>query len=296
MNQKQYKPQQKVRIMKQLLLLILIGCTITGNVPNTIIPEETNLPTEVYFCQVDDCLAVLKQFENGSCAIYSSTLFSPKQLITKEQRKNGLMHNKFCVIDDKVATGSLNPTKTNIKEANNLIVIHSKYAAELFKEEYAELKNNVFGKGKRTKYPEIMLNNRKINIRFCPEDNCKKTTLQELKRAKKSIRFALNAFTDDDIGNLLKEKSEQIIVNGVLDSTQGQYSEMNKIKEFTKVIKNVHHKFFIIDEEIVITGSANPTRNGYYKNDENMLVLNDTEIAQKYGAEIQRLQLAGDIT
>ena len=34
-----------------------------------------------------------------------------------------------------------------------------------------------------------------------------------------------------------------------------------------------HHKFFIIDEKIVVTGSLNPTMAGFKKNRENILII-----------------------
>ena len=36
----------------------------------------------------------------------------------------------------------------------------------------------------------------------------------------------------------------------------------------------MHHKVFIIDEEIVITGSFNPSKNADTRNDENILIIN----------------------
>jgi len=44
----------------------------------------------------------------------------------------------------------------------------------------------------------------------------------------------------------------------------------------------MHHKVFIIDEKIVITGSFNPSKNADTKNDENILVIENTELASKF--------------
>ncbi len=44
----------------------------------------------------------------------------------------------------------------------------------------------------------------------------------------------------------------------------------------------MHHKVFIIDEKIVITGSYNPTKNANENNDENLLIIHDKKIAEKY--------------
>ena len=52
----------------------------------------------------------------------------------------------------------------------------------------------------------------------------------------------------------------------------------------------MHHKVFIIDNKIVVTGSYNPTKNGNEHNDENMLIMHDAMLAEKYVAEFSRLK------
>ena len=52
----------------------------------------------------------------------------------------------------------------------------------------------------------------------------------------------------------------------------------------------MHHKVFIIDEKTVVTGSMNPTQNGNERNDENILILHDEDIAKQYIKELERRQ------
>jgi phosphatidylserine/phosphatidylglycerophosphate/cardiolipin synthase-like enzyme len=52
----------------------------------------------------------------------------------------------------------------------------------------------------------------------------------------------------------------------------------------------MHHKVFIIDEQIVITGSYNFSRSAEEKNDENIIVIYNTDIAQEYLKEFARVQ------
>ncbi|MBT4541177.1 hypothetical protein HOC35_06720 [Candidatus Woesearchaeota archaeon] len=47
-------------------------------------------------------------------------------------------------------------------------------------------------------------------------------------------------------------------------------------------ITYMHHKTFIIDDNIVITGSYNPSASGTGKNDENILIIYSEEVAGKY--------------
>jgi len=51
----------------------------------------------------------------------------------------------------------------------------------------------------------------------------------------------------------------------------------------------MHHKVFIIDNEIVITGSYNPTKHANKANDENILIINDGNLAKMYEKEFNSL-------
>ena len=46
----------------------------------------------------------------------------------------------------------------------------------------------------------------------------------------------------------------------------------------------MHHKVFIVDD-IVVLGSYNPTSSGNSKNDENILIIYDKELADKFLGE-----------
>ncbi|MBI4453105.1 hypothetical protein HY636_00510 [Candidatus Woesearchaeota archaeon] len=218
----------------------------------------------------------------------------------KQDNSNQLSHNKFCVVDGKiVATGSFNPTfNDNNKNNNNLVVITSAYLSENYEDEFDELWNGYFGKGekekqKKVKYPKITSaeDNLSIENYFCPEDNCEKHVLDALNQANKSIRFMLFSFTSDAIGDLLIEKQRQgIEISGVVEKKQNtnQYSEYFKLTDagiditYDSNPYNLHHKVFIIDDEVVITGSYNPTGAGDNKNDENIIILHNKQIAEKF--------------
>ena len=51
----------------------------------------------------------------------------------------------------------------------------------------------------------------------------------------------------------------------------------------------MHHKVFIIDNKTVITGSYNPTANGNKNNDENMIIIHDKGIANKFLEEFNKI-------
>ena len=109
-------------------------------------------------------------------------------------------------------------------------------------------------------------------------------------------RFFSFSFTSDPIGDFLIEKRKDIEIKGIFESSQNsKYSEKKKMDVFNMETKtdsnsaNMHHKVFIIDEKIVILGSYNPTNNGNTRNDENILIIHDKDIAAEYVEEFDSL-------
>jgi len=208
-----------------------------------------------------------------------------------------LMHNKFCIIDDRLVwTGSFNPTKNGDKNANNALVIHSTYLAQNFENEFAELWNGTFGGGEAVTYPLVNYTGGSIESYFCPEDQCQIHVLKQILNAQQSIHMMIFSFTDEKIADALLYKDD-ITIQGVFDSSQagGAYSQVKRLQEFGLDIRKdliphkLHHKVFIIDKKTVITGSYNPTLAGTLKNDENMLIIHDSLVASLYLNEFQRI-------
>ena len=313
-----------------LLFILVLVCGCTGHfvrITSTPAPKEFSSEPDVYFCPQEHCREYLVELIRTAertvhCAFYDINLeevvqaLIDKENITKlvvgrraawikEMLKNvrsndgnQLMHDKFCVIDgDTVVTGSFNPTeKDNFFNNNNMIVIHSKYLAQNYEDEFKELWDGNFGSGNRVKTPIIYLNNMKIENYFCPEDSCKSRIKAVLEKAEKCIYFMTFTFTDDEIGDVLIDKSKDIVVKGIMEkNNRNEWSEYWRFKSNGMDVKldenryNLHHKVFIVDNKIVITGSFNPTRSGNEMNDENILILHDEDVAKEYSKEFDKL-------
>ncbi len=295
----------------------------------TKIPEEQG-SIMVYFCPSLDCeKAFLKVINDAQDSIYCAFYdLDNEQLINnlsfKSQEidvelvldsdnvdgqvygegivldtKKQYMHNKFCVIDNKIViTGSANPTNNDFfKNNNNIVVINSSFIAVNYDEEFDELWNEQFGKGRNVQYPKILLGNITMENYFCPEDNCEKQVVEILNNAHKSIYFMTFSFTSNVIEAKLIEKFNQSIeVKGIFEkrsqSKDSAFFALNKSMIsviFDQNPKTMHHKVFIVDEEIVITGSYNPTKRGAEINDENLLIIHDKGIAKQFLDEFYRL-------
>ena len=288
------------------------------------IPQENGPAVQVYFCPRDDCAERLSGLINSAqevkCAFYNLNLKNVRDALKSKQYNklivdsdgekyvsemdyiarpegSGLMHNKFCIFDNStVLTGSFNPTsKQDTVDNNNIIVINSKYLAENYKEEFEELWAGTFAEGEPVKYPQVIYNNETIENHFCPDDDCTSRVIETLQGAELEIKFLVYAFTEDKISDVLLNKvKENVSVRGVFDKSQSysQYSEFARLNGTADVrIENskglLHHKVFIIDRKIVVTGSFNPTLSANTKNDENLLIIHSPAIAEKYLEEFE---------
>lgn len=222
------------------------------------------------------------------------------------------MHNKFCVIDgNSVVTGSMNPTERGSKfNNNNLIIINSKYIASNYEDEFNELWNGVYAKGDHVKFNKINTNIGTIENYFCPDD-CTLDNgggiyriVELVKNAEKSIKVASFSFTHELLGDeLVKADIKGLDVEVLVERRQRNVrgSQYSRLRDFGLNIRvdgnkyNMHHKFIIIDDKIVITGSPNFTLSGNNRNDENMLIIFDDDMAFVYAKEFDGLFEKGEV-
>jgi phosphatidylserine/phosphatidylglycerophosphate/cardiolipin synthase-like enzyme len=272
---------------------------------------------DVYFCPQEDCNTIILEELNNSkdfkCAFFELTdrriadLFKMRNesmIIHHENYKgygfsretNGLMHDKFCILDDKkIITGSHNPTIS--KNKDNVLVIESRFLAENYNDEFENLITYSPAEKRETKHTELIFNNYKLENYFCPQDDCQDEILEEIRRANSSVYFFTYTFTDKEIANLLvSKKTAGLDVRGVIESYQGKTYWVVPILEAGSVPVVLdseqslqHNKVFIIDNRTVITGSFNPTISANTKNDENIIILNQPNIVNEYLAEFERL-------
>lgn len=294
----------------------------------TQIPQEQGT-IEVYFCPEQACEEQLLEKINQStktihCAFYDLDLTrvitslnekdnqglhvrivvdadnaeETKNLpFVKQDTRTAYMHNKFCIFDEKeIMTGSMNPTYTDTtKNNNNVIFITSKTLVENYEAEFTSLWNKEFGYDKETEHSILLFNNATVENYFCPEDACEAHIAEILEQANESIIFMQFSFTSDILGAIILEKSKTIEVGGIFDAAQNSaYSEYETLKLLNVSLEQnngkLHHKVFIVDKKIVITGSMNPSKNGNEKNDENLLIIHDPTIAKLYIEEFEKLK------
>jgi len=224
--------------------------------------------------------------------------FNKFHLIRTDKAPESFMHHKFCVIDEKIIwTGSFNPTSAGaFKENNNVVVIRAPSLASQFIKEFEKLWE---GKSELSDFPcfHILSDGTRLKVCFSLCDNLEEAIVEELGKAKKNIHFALFTFTSKRIAQILIDKfAENLEIKGILEKDQdslfSQYHSLKRLKIPVRWDRNfyfMHHKFFIIDKKVVITGSFNPTWHANYQNRENLLIIYNSSLASQYEEEFNKL-------
>jgi phosphatidylserine/phosphatidylglycerophosphate/cardiolipin synthase-like enzyme len=219
-------------------------------------------------------------------------------------RREGLMHNKFTIIDrQEVWTGSMNYTITDgYRNNNNLVRIRSRQMAENYTTEFEEMfVDDRFGPGSpaNTPQPAVTIDGTLLEVCFAPDDGCADKLVKLILGARQSVRFLAFSFTSDELADAIIERIEAgVDAVGVMEETQvksNSGTEFNRLRSAGAKVRldgnprNMHHKVLIIDEQVVVFGSYNFSFFAESRNDENLLIAYDPQIAAQYLAEFEKV-------
>lgn len=216
---------------------------------------------------------------------------------------DGIMHNKFVVVDNQaVWMGTWNFTDNDTYRYNNAgLWIKSPELAKNYTAEFEKLfVDNNFGNRKQTRIiqHELTIDGLRVENYFTPADNATDAINNRLKQAKKSIHFMAFSFTEDTTGQVLLDRAKAgVEVRGVFENvgSDTQYSELGRLeKAKLDVLPDgnpylMHHKVFIIDGQTVIVGSFNFSDNAQNQNDENLIIVDSPALAKLFEAEFLRV-------
>lgn len=222
----------------------------------------------------------------------------------KGDNRTAFMHNKFMIIDgEHVVTGSLNLTPYSMyRDNNNSLKITSKQLAANYQAEFDRLYvKEVRGPNPHEiPFPVVQVDGAVIQTFFSPKGGTKPAIMEALGKARKRIRFMAFSITDEDIQKMLIDKHRAgVKVEGIFDGCMiSQYSVYQQLltKNIPVMIDGnqalLHSKVIIIDDQLVITGSYNFSKNAENNNNENTLLIRSPKVAQFYQAEFERLKKA----
>ncbi len=229
--------------------------------------------------------------------IYSDTDFIAKFIPNSvSDVDNAIMHDKFYIFDSKrVITGSANLSCTDMSgfNSNSAILIDSPSVARIYKQEFEQMYNGNFHTAKvGVNKNDIILGNTIISIYFSPKDDAShKAIIPLINSAKTYIYMPVFLITDKEITSaLISAKKRGVDVKVIVDAVnaKGKSSKHQILRNNGILVKTenyagkLHSKSIIIDDKYVVIGSMNFSYSGNYKNDENLVIIKNREVAVFY--------------
>lgn len=231
----------------------------------------------------------------------------------------GIMHNKFVIFDANVSdankpivwTGSTNWTSAQIDgpDRNSAIVIQDQALALGYKIEFEEMWGSStmtpdtvlskFGPDKLNNTPHTYnIGGRVVNSYFSPSDGANSRIIASINSANSDIDVATMLVTRTDVANALINKYTGGLTNTniVIDSQNPSGNQIINLQSNLAANHAVvysgsgimHHKFMVVDnysstsDPQVLVGSHNWSSSAENKNDENILIVHDLNIANQY--------------
>ncbi len=217
-------------------------------------------------------------------------------------RSNGLMHNKFLIIDGQyLVMGSWNFSYNDTyRNNNNVLVITDLTLIANYQAKFNELfAKKDFGVQSQLGAQVPVMNIVGVNVAnyFSPADQVMDKLVALVGGAQNSIYFMAFTYTHPDLVKAMVERHNAgVDVQGIFENrgaTQGAMVPLYCANVPVKVDGNkytMHHKVIVIDKSIVITGSFNFTGAADTANDDNLIVIQSPALAQLYLQEYERMK------
>jgi len=214
------------------------------------------------------------------------------------RKGRGLMHQKILVIDKKkVWLGSANMTTNSLTMHGNLVVGFDSPDLAAMITEKADAMITV-GRVKSFPPQEFFIGGQRVEMWFFPDNpEGSEKILNLIKGAKKSVKVAMFTWTRKDFADEVRAAKERGIETAVI-------IDRNSSKRISsKVVKHLlssnvslrlnkgngllHHKFLVVDDKILVNGSANWTQAAFEKNDDCFVIIH--ELTEKQNRFLKRL-------
>jgi phosphatidylserine/phosphatidylglycerophosphate/cardiolipin synthase-like enzyme len=180
-----------------------------------------------------------------------------------------------------------------------VVVIDSPDVAAIYEREFAELWAGESGPTSPSTVDDqaVTIDGTPIQVLFAAEDNVASRLVSLIESAQSSVRFMAFSFTHDEMGAAVLGRAETgVDVKGIFETrgSETEYSEMPALYCAQVDVRQdgnpgtFHHKVFIIDDQVVVTGSFNFSNNADESNDENVIIIINRDIADQYLQEFER--------
>ena len=140
-------------------------------------------------------------------------------------------------------------------------------------------------------------------VYFSPGEDCVNHIIDLINEAYNQLDICVFTISDDRISRAIVEAMKNgveiriISDNFKVEDTGSDIEDLSRVGIPVKLDttdNHMHHKFMIVDNKIVLTGSYNWTRSAALYNQENILSMDDEEVVSKFSNEFEKLWLSYD--
>lgn len=192
-----------------------------------------------------------------------------------------------------------------------IAVVGSEIAWKLWK----KLKNNnsLYNDDEKTKISEVLLfsdqssycRNHANSRKACGKNMCAVANVNRLvyymSLSKKTMILSMYIVTCHDLVDAaIRARERNVTVRAIIDTSMAGNSvcgdQINRMRRAGVILQILgsnaslmHHKFAVIDEEILIYGSTNWTMQAFYGNFDSILITNDNHFVKTFINEFERI-------
>ncbi len=136
------------------------------------------------------------------------------------------------------------------------------------------------------------------SVHFSPGEECRTKLVELCRRAKKTVDICVYTISDDRLSNAIIDAHKRgvqvrVITDNLKSEDLGSDIEYLIEKNIPLVMDvstyHMHHKFAVFDGEWLANGSFNWTRSASEKNEENIVVINDSRLVKKFSEKFNTL-------
>jgi cardiolipin hydrolase len=133
---------------------------------------------------------------------------------------------------------------------------------------------------------------------FSPGRECQAAIITQIKSARVSLHICVFTISDNEITKAIEEAFRKRIDVKIItdnDKTFDRGSDIQQLHDKGVDIKidrtdsHMHHKFCLIDNKTLLTGSYNWTRSAALYNQENVLITEESSLIKSYSKEFDKL-------
>jgi cardiolipin hydrolase len=133
---------------------------------------------------------------------------------------------------------------------------------------------------------------------FSPGDACLKAIVSGIHSVRSSLKICVFTISDDRITQAILQAHHRGIAVRILTDNEKLFDKGSDIRELLaagipvrvdETANHMHHKFAILDNQTLLTGSYNWTRSAAQYNHENLVVTDQKNLVQDFCREFDRL-------